>query len=102
MSTYTKLKNGDWGVRVTGVKPREGDRITVTKKDGSTKTEVVERVVWSGDGVHLCPISRGDGDRPSRGGRVCAECGRGGKLVADLEDGLLKHYRCCDIPPDGY
>lgn len=34
-----------------------------------------------------------------RGG--CAECGRGGRLVEDLEDGLMKHYRCCDIPPSG-
>jgi hypothetical protein len=32
-------------------------------------------------------------------GATCAECGRGGPLVQDLEDGLMKHYRCCDIPP---
>jgi hypothetical protein len=32
-------------------------------------------------------------------GRTCAECGKAGHLVTDLEDGLLKHYRCCDIPP---
>jgi hypothetical protein len=32
---------------------------------------------------------------------TCAECGRPGELVADLEDGCLKHYRCCDIPPRG-
>ncbi len=32
-------------------------------------------------------------------GRACAECGKSGALVADLEDGLFKHYRCCDIPP---
>jgi hypothetical protein len=31
---------------------------------------------------------------------VCAECGRaGGELVADLEDGQLKHPHCCDIAP---
>lgn len=30
---------------------------------------------------------------------VCAECGRPGPLVADLEDGLLKHRNCCDIAP---
>lgn len=30
----------------------------------------------------------------------CAGCGkRGGELVRDLEDGLLKHPRCCDIAP---
>ena len=28
----------------------------------------------------------------------CAACGRDGELVDDLEDGLLKHYRCCDMP----
>ena len=37
--------------------------------------------------------------RSSRGGHVCAECGRPGYLVADLEDGLMKHRQCCDIEP---
>jgi hypothetical protein len=32
------------------------------------------------------------------GGAVCAECGTSGDLVEDLEDGLMKHYRCCDMP----
>ncbi len=30
---------------------------------------------------------------------VCAECGRSGELVQDLEDGMLKHRHCCDIEP---
>ena len=35
-----------------------------------------------------------------RGGRaVCADCGRPGYLVQDLEDGLMKHRRCCDMEP---
>jgi hypothetical protein len=38
--------------------------------------------------------------RGSRSGNVCAECGKGGSLVSDLEDGLMKHRRCCDIEPD--
>ncbi len=33
------------------------------------------------------------------GGAVCAECGKSGELVRDLEDGLLKHRGCCDIEP---
>lgn len=33
------------------------------------------------------------------GGATCAACGTSGDLVEDLEDGLLKHHRCCDIPP---
>lgn len=58
-ATYTKLKNGDWGIRVTGAKPREGAVVTVTKKDGSTKVETVRRVLWSGDGIHLCAVGSG-------------------------------------------
>lgn len=34
-----------------------------------------------------------------RSGAVCGECGRPGRLVADLEDGGMKHLNCCDIPP---
>lgn len=45
--------------------------------------------------VTICPPRQRDGEDDG----VCAECGRGGHLVADLEDGLLKHYNCCDIPP---
>ncbi len=31
-------------------------------------------------------------------GETCACCGRGGQLIEDLEDGMMKHYGCCDIP----
>jgi hypothetical protein len=34
-----------------------------------------------------------------QGGGVCAECGKSGDLVRDLEDGQMKHSHCCDIPP---
>jgi len=37
-------------------------------------------------------------DATARGAATCAACGRTGELVVDLEDGQLKHYRCCDIP----
>lgn len=30
---------------------------------------------------------------------TCAACGKSGELVADLEDGMMKHPRCCDIEP---
>lgn len=35
----------------------------------------------------------------AEGGAVCAECGKSGDLVRDLEDGMMKHRRCCDIEP---
>lgn len=41
-----------------------------------------------------------DRKRAEESGEVCcAECGRPGDLVADLEDGQLKHRHCCDIEP---
>ena len=39
---------------------------------------------------------------PVSNDRTCAECGRGGRLVRDMEDGLMKHYNCCDMPPSRY
>jgi hypothetical protein len=53
--TYTKLKDGSWGVRVQGA-ASAGAVVTVTKKDGSTKQETVSRVLWQGDGLSLCTI----------------------------------------------
>ena len=99
-TTYTKLRNGDWGVRVER-EVKKGDKVTVTKKNGGTKTETIAAVLFTtNEGVRICAI---DQNQSSGSGRqVCAECGKGGQLVEDLEDGLMKHYRCCDIPPGGY
>lgn len=33
-----------------------------------------------------------------RGDARCAECNQPGELVRDMEDGLMKHRRCCDMP----
>lgn len=56
-ATYTKLRDGSWGVRAAG-KVVAGQTITVAKRDGSTKTETVDRVLWSGDGVTLASIAK--------------------------------------------
>jgi hypothetical protein len=97
--TYKKLKSGAWGVLVEYEVVRPGQRVHVRTKAGGEKAETIDRVLWSEDGKAICSIVRNDRQGGSRGGGVCAECGKGGALVADLEDGLLKHYRCCDIPP---
>jgi hypothetical protein len=100
--SYTKLRDGGWGLRVSGQTVTPGQVVTVTKKDGSTKQEVADKVIWSGDGLQICSIKLSASPKPSGGRNICAECGRPGRLVCDLEDGLLKHYNCCDIPPGGY
>jgi hypothetical protein len=64
MNSYTKLKSGEWGVKVftPSQVPDEGQRVQVTTKAGVTKSEWVARVLWSGTDrfanktVHLCTI----------------------------------------------
>lgn len=99
--TYAKLRDDTWGLRAEG-KLVPGASVKVTKRDGTTKTETVGRVVWTGNGVTLATIANvsGDNGRTNGSGRaLCAECGRPGHLVSDLEDGLMKHPNCCDIAP---
>lgn len=68
-ATYTKLKSGEWGIRVeTTIPPEPGATITVRKKDGTTKTETIAKVVWSGNGISLCTIgSTGSSYTPKSG-----------------------------------
>lgn len=47
-ATWTKLRNGTWGVRVLGEPPKRGDVITVAKRSGETGPAVVDTVIWSG------------------------------------------------------
>lgn len=103
-ATYAKLKDESWGVKIVGVKPSVGQTVTVKKKDGSTSSETITHILWSSpDGTtHLCKIGEKEPSERKSNRYVCAECGKGGTLVQDLEDGLMKHYQCCDIPPGGY
>lgn len=86
-TTYTKLRTGDWGVRIEGSgAPRPGSRVTVTKRSGERKLETVDRVLYSQDGrLHICsivPAGRSIGSGASYragvtapGGRACPKCG---------------------------
>lgn len=58
-ATYTKLRSGEWGLRVVGDKPRVGQPIHVEKKDGTVKTESISEIVWSEGETHLCSLDRG-------------------------------------------
>lgn len=60
-TTFTKLRDGSWGIRVPSDAIRSGAQISVTKKDGSTQSVVVDQVIWSGKdrsggNVSLCSI----------------------------------------------
>jgi hypothetical protein len=47
MGTFTKLKNGDWGVRIEGL-ARAGDKVQTKKRDGSTQWVTIGQVIWQG------------------------------------------------------
>lgn len=53
--TYTKLRDGSWGIRSTEeLNPRS--IVYVTKKSGEEKAETVGTLVWSGNGVWLYTV----------------------------------------------
>lgn len=114
-ATYTKLRDGSWGIRVAG-SARAGATITVHKKSGETRSETVARVLWtgkdsrSGETVSLCAIGResaacrGKTWDPNafngygaRRGRFVRECETGGNCSSFGSGRSCGGYDC-----DGY
>lgn len=59
IATYAKLRSGEWGVRVVSDrKPSSGDVVIVRERSGVNRTEMIERVIWTGQGVALCTLRR--------------------------------------------
>ncbi len=63
MNTYTKLRNGSWGVRVEGY-CRTGLVVTVTTKGGKKKHETIDKIFWSGNGLSICSIVKKEQPAP--------------------------------------
>ena len=67
-ATWTKLRSGDFGIRIIGMKPTPGFSLSVTSKAGKTKLVTVAEVIWSGKDrttgsqVHLCAITKNGGE----------------------------------------
>jgi len=66
-ATYTKLRSGAWGVKLTGIAGTVPATVTVTKRDGSTKVERIADVVWKGDGAMICTLAASSPARPATG-----------------------------------
>jgi hypothetical protein len=76
-TTYTKLRDGSWGIRTTEA-VTAGQTVTVTKKGGETKQETVGRVLWTGDGITLATVvetAARPGKGRSRGTWTGCSCG---------------------------
>jgi hypothetical protein len=88
-ATYTKLRDGSWGIRVSGAPPAAGDPVDVHTAAGAVRRETVGRILWSGQGqgrdagrqVTLCAIQQAARSYSSSSSSCCAECGRRGRLV---------------------
>jgi hypothetical protein len=76
-TTYTKLRDGSWGLRSTE-SIAAGARIAVAKKSGETKIETVGRVVWTGNGITLATIQGSAATRRARAGYGRENCRRYG------------------------
>jgi hypothetical protein len=71
----SKLRDGTWGVR-SATEVKAGQTVTVTKRDGGTKLETINKVVWSGNDIWIAslvasraPSSLSAPRRGSSGGR---------------------------------
>lgn len=58
-ATYSKLRNGNWGVRVSG-KAAVGDVVTARRRDNTTQRVRITHIVWSGNDVTLCEFESFD------------------------------------------
>lgn len=54
-ATYTKLRNGSWGLRVAG-DAEVDDIVLARRRNGVVTRKLVTRVVWAGNGVALCEM----------------------------------------------
>lgn len=88
---YASYKGRTYRLEFLG-KTKFGERAKLAFMDGSKEFWVDASLVSETTGSAARSSSKANR-------YVCAECGKGGSLVQDLEDGLLKHYNCCDIPP---
>jgi hypothetical protein len=68
--SYTKLRDGSWGIRVDG-HARVGEMVEVTTKGGQRKREKVTKVLWtgqdkfSGKTISLCSIEQRASSSPA-------------------------------------
>lgn len=98
-ATYTKLRTGAWGVKLTGVVGSTVPaNVTVTKRDGTAKAERIAEVLWRGDGAMICTIAAGAARASAYGGTGyrargcktggnCSSFGSGKSCGADDCDG---------------
>jgi hypothetical protein len=69
-ATWTKLRSGDWGLRIAGT-VRKGEAVMAIRKDGRTEQVAVDRIVWSGNGITLATVAGRRSHSGHSGRRAC-------------------------------
>ena len=65
-ATFTKLRNGSWGVKGHGL--MAGQVAFVAKRDGARKQVRIDKIIWTGeDGTQIASIVATDNHTQSRG-----------------------------------
>lgn len=86
MNTFTKLKSGAWGVRIsgeTGLKVGPTSRkFQVQTKAGTVREVTLERVLWTDGKVALCSIDQSETPRNN----VRSSCRPGTRTSRPLND----------------
>ena len=54
-----KLRDGSWGVRMTGDRASVGETILVKTRAGKTWHAIIARIVWEGDDAMVASTTRG-------------------------------------------
>lgn len=55
---FKRLRNRAWGVTGPSALVREGETVTVTKRDGTSTTVTVGRVLWSDESKAIATITK--------------------------------------------
>jgi len=53
---YTKLRSGDWGLKITEDEVCEGEIVVVRKKNGSTNYETIGKIIYECGSYTICTI----------------------------------------------
>lgn len=90
-ATYTKLRNGTWGAKVTSDAVNPGDEITVTKKSGETKSEIVSKVFFRGNGIAIVSLRKSASESTTSAPKYA----RRGRYRYSAPRGICEDAPCC-------
>jgi hypothetical protein len=59
-ASYTKLRSGDWGLKIIDDDVEAGDTVPVRKRDGSINYETIDRIIYENSSYFICTIKKPD------------------------------------------